>query len=217
MEDNSTIFTEFGDLFISSNNLLQQTFDILINSFIENNIGIADNFLSKSLAMSLKENLTALHADKQLLSAGTGNNQQLGFDKLFRSDKIYWLDRKHNDVSENSFFDLMDAFILHLNETCYTGINSYEFHYTLYEEGSFYKKHIDQFRDNDSRKYSMIMYLNEDWVAADGGELCIHHADSLQNIAPENGRIVFFKSNELPHEVLVTNKKRMSITGWLKG
>ena len=63
----------------------------------------------------------------------------------------------------------------------------------------------------------MIMYLNEDWVAADGGELCIHHADSLQNIAPENGRIVFFKSNELPHEVLVTNKKRMSITGWLKG
>jgi SM-20-related protein len=62
----------------------------------------------------------------------------------------------------------------------------------------------------------MIMYLNEDWQASDGGELCIHHTDSLQHIAPENGKIVFFKSSELEHEVLLSHKPRMSITGWLK-
>jgi Rps23 Pro-64 3,4-dihydroxylase Tpa1-like proline 4-hydroxylase len=50
-----------------------------------------------------------------------------------------------------------------LNATCYTGITDYEFHYTLYEKGSFYKKHFDQFRNNDSRQYSMIMYLNTNW------------------------------------------------------
>ena len=33
----------------------------------------------------------------------------------------------------------------------------------------------------------MIMYLNEDWQKADGGELCIYQADRRQNIAPENG------------------------------
>jgi SM-20-related protein len=43
----------------------------------------------------------------------------------------------------------------------------------------------------------MIMYLNTGWLAADGGELRIHHAHHQQNIGPENGRTVFFKSNEL--------------------
>jgi len=150
-------------------------------------------------------------------NAGTGNDALVHHDKKFRSDVIYWLDKKNNNEHERSFFTLMDSFILYLNKTCYTGITGYEFHYTLYPQGSFYKKHIDQFKNNSSRQYSMIMYLNEDWIAADGGELCIHHKDlSLQNIAPTNGKCVFFKSSELAHEVLLTNKPRMSITGWLK-
>ena len=62
----------------------------------------------------------------------------------------------------------------------------------------------------------MIMYLNAGWKKEDGGELCIYHPDCDQHIAPENGTTVFFKSSELAHEVLVTNKPRMSITGWLK-
>ncbi|HUZ59101.1 MAG TPA: 2OG-Fe(II) oxygenase [Hanamia sp.] len=99
---------------------------------------------------------------------------------------------------------------------CYTGINSYEFHYTLYVRGAFYKKHIDRFQNNDSRKFSMIMYLNIDWIPEDGGELSIHHEAGLQNISPMNGKVLFFKSNELEHEVLMTHKNRMSITGWLK-
>jgi SM-20-related protein len=195
---------------------LQQTFNTLINSFIENKVGIAEDFIEKSLSVNLKENLIALFTAKQLQSAGTGNNIHIEHDKLFRSDIIYWLDRKHNDVYENEFFDLLDSFVSHLNETCYTGITGYEFHYTLYKEGSFYKKHIDQFRNNDSRQYSMIMYLNDDWKEKDGGELCLHHKGKLQNISPTNGKMVFFKSNELEHEVLLTNKPRMSITGWLK-
>lgn len=195
---------------------LQETFDHLIDSFISNKVGIANDFLSESLSAHLKANLKNLYADKQMQSAGTGNDTEVVHDKRFRSDVIYWLDRKHDDVHENAFFDLMDAFVSRLNTTCYTGITGYEFHYTLYETGSFYKKHLDQFRNNDSRQYSMIIYLNTDWQEADGGELCIHHTESLQNISPMNGKSVFFKSSELEHEVLVTNKPRMSITGWLK-
>ena len=194
---------------------MEDTFNTLINSFINDRVGITENFLSPSLALHLKENLSALFSKGQLRAAGTGNDQ-VEHNKLFRSDVIFWLDRKHNDEYENAFFDLMDLFIKQLNETCYTGITGYEFHYTLYEKGSFYKKHIDQFRNNDSRQYSMIMYLNDAWEEKDGGELCIHHTDSLQNISPTNGKSVFFKSSELAHEVLMTNKPRMSITGWLK-
>ena len=195
---------------------MQKIFDTLIESFIEDRVGIAEGFLSDRLALQLKENLIKLFAEKQLQSAGTGNDTHVAHDKLFRSDIIYWLDRNHENVHENSFFDLMDSFVSYLNETCFTGINSYEFHYTLYEPGSFYKKHIDQFRNNDSRQYSMIMYLNEDWVDGDGGELSIHHEHGVQDISPLNGRSIFFKSNELAHEVLLTHKSRMSITGWLK-
>jgi SM-20-related protein len=195
---------------------LQKIFDTLIDSFINNKVGIAENFLSEKLAAHLKENLIILHTNKELIAAGTGNDKLIVHNKLFRSDSIYWLDRKHNNQYENDFFTLMDSFVEYLNQTCYTGITSYEFHYTLYEEGSFYKKHIDQFRNNESRQYSMIVYLNTNWALSDGGELCIHHADSLQNISPINGKMVFFKSSELEHEVLLTNKPRMSITGWLK-
>lgn len=196
--------------------MLNKTFDLLINSFIDNKVGIAEDFLNKDLSAHLKQNLIDLYQGKQMRSAGTGNDQQVVHDKLVRSDMIYWLDREHNNVYENDFFDLMDRFVLYLNNTCYTGITGYEFHYALYEEGSFYKVHLDQFGNNASRQYSMIMYLNADWKESDGGELRIHHQDSLQNISPVNGKSVFFKSSELAHEVVLTNKPRMSITGWLK-
>jgi SM-20-related protein len=62
----------------------------------------------------------------------------------------------------------------------------------------------------------MIMYLNTNWQKVDGGELCIYQEKVQQRISPENGKLVFFKSNELLHEVLKTNVPRMSITGWLK-
>ena len=195
---------------------MKNIFNTLINSFIENKVGVADGFLSDTLANHLKDNLNFLCKTNSMLHAGTGNDLLAVQNKLVRSDKIYWLDKKNNNQYENEFFDLMDSFILYLNRECYTGITSYEFHYTLYEVGSFYKKHKDQFRNNDSRQYSVIMYLNADWKIADAGELCIHHNGYEQKIAPTNGKMVFFKSSEIEHEVLTTHSPRMSITGWLK-
>jgi SM-20-related protein len=195
---------------------LQNIFDCLIDSFIDTKVGMADGFLTLPLAAGMKANLFALYAEKQFLSAGIGNDATQQHDKRIRSDKIYWLDRSHDNPFEIRFFALMDNFVSHLNRTCYTGITGYEFHYTMYEKGSFYKKHLDQFRNDKTRAFSMIMYLNIDWKPTDGGELCIYHTDSLQTIAPENGKCVFFRSSELPHEVLMTNVSRLSITGWLK-
>ena len=195
---------------------MQTTFDCLVNSFIADKVGLAENFLSVALAARLKANLIALYAEKQLQPAGIGNHALIVQDQLIRSDKIYWLDRQPNDLPENDFFDLMDRFVHYLNSTCYTGITGYEFHYALYEKGSFYKKHLDQFQTNKSRAYSMILYLNADWRENDGGELCIYHGDHVQMIAPCEGKCVFFESSELEHEVLPTHQPRLSITGWLK-
>lgn len=191
-------------------------FETLITSFIATNIGIADNFLSEKLSNHLKENLLSLNKQNRLLPAGTGQAETLSHNSEVRSDTIYWLDREHNNAYENEFFDRIEDFIEFLNRSCYAGINSYEFHYSLYEPGSFYKKHRDQFQTNAGRKYSMISYLNADWLKEDGGELLIQQSNSEQSISPTQGKTVFFKSNELIHEVLPTQQRRMSVTGWLK-
>ena len=195
---------------------MEEEFDTLINSYIENNVGIVAHFLTDELALLLKNNLIAHQKLLHLKTGRIGNDDAILKDVLIRSDKILWLDPTNKDVTEMKFFKLMDEFILHLNQTCYTGITGYEFHYTIYEKGSFYKKHIDQFQNNSDRAFSMILYLNIDWKIADGGELCIHHSDHIQNISPTNGKCVFFKSNLLEHEVLISNVPRLSITGWLK-
>lgn len=212
-----TSFTASGHIaIIFQQQILQKIFDVLIDSFISGQVGQTTDFLNASLVTRLKDNLSHLYSTNQMQSAGTGHAEGLTHDSLFRNDRIYWLDRSHNDAAENEFFSLMDDFVSYLNQTCYTGITGYEFHYALYESGSFYKRHIDQFRDHDSRQYSMIMYLNSNWTAADGGQLRIFHADRLEQITPSAGRTVFFKSSELEHEVMQTNRPRMSITGWLK-
>ncbi|WP_291130140.1 2OG-Fe(II) oxygenase [Flavobacterium sp. UBA7682] len=195
---------------------MEDSFETLISSFIKSKVGIADHFLSDDLCQHLKENILALQAENLLEKAGIGNDQKLQHNSQVRSDVIYWLDKKHNNIHENAFFEKMDAFVLYLNESCYTGITGYEFHYSLYEAGDFYKKHLDQFQDNSNRQFSMISYLNADWKAKDGGELQIYQTPTNQTISPNAGKTVFFRSNELEHEVLVTNVVRMSVTGWLK-
>lgn len=195
---------------------MEKDFETLIAGFIKNKVGISNHFLNDDLANHLKVNLLALFDEKLLVVAGTGNAEKLNHNSAVRSDSIYWLDRKHENQYENEFFDQIEDFIKYLNKSCYAGITGYEFHYSLYEKGSFYKKHLDQFRNNSSRQYSLISYLNADWIEGDGGQLMIHQPNNNQSISPTQGKTVFFKSNELVHEVLVTQQRRMSITGWLK-
>ena len=195
---------------------MEASFETLIASYMENKIGISEGFLSDELCEHLKRNLLALNNTQQLQKAGIGNDAKKTHNDLIRNDKIYWLDKRHNNVFENEFFAKMDAFVAYLNESCFTNIKSYEFHYSLYETGSFYRSHFDQFEDDSKRQFSMISYLNANWQTNDGGELLIHQKNNNQSIAPTQGKTVFFKSDELEHEVLVTNERRMSVCGWLK-
>jgi SM-20-related protein len=195
---------------------MEKTFETLITSYIDNNIGIATNFLSADLCKHLKENILNLHQQNQMKTAGIGNDDKLIFNDTIRKDVIYWLDRSHNNEYENAFFDKIDAFVAYLNQTCYTNINSYEFHYSLYQPGSFYKPHFDQFEDNSDRQFSMISYLNPNWTDSDGGELKIYQELTNDIISPNQGKTVFFKSQDLKHEVLETHQPRFSVTGWLK-
>ena len=195
---------------------MEASFETLISSYIKNKVGISEDFLGKALCQNLAANLLELNAADVLKEASIGNDSKIIQNSLIRSDKIHWLDKSHNNEFENEFFAKIDAFVAYLNRSCYTNISSYEFHYSLYEIGSFYKPHLDQFENDNQRQFSMVSYLNPNWQPQDGGELHIYQTNNNQMISPTESKTVFFKSDELKHEVLETNKQRLSVTGWLK-
>ena len=195
---------------------MTNNFDLLIDSYLDNNIGVDTNFLTAALCKGLQQNILQLQKDDLMMAAGIGNHQVKDADQKMRGDKIYWMDKSHDNIFEQEFLQRVDDFIEYLNRTCYTGINGYEFHYAVYEEGSFYKRHKDQFKNDSDRKYSLISYLNNNWLEEDGGQLVVYHNETAQTIQPRSQTAVFFKSDEMEHEVTLANRSRMSITGWLK-
>ena len=196
--------------------LMNNQFDLLIDSYLDNNVGIDSNFLTEKLSAGLQQNILQLQRDDKMITAGIGNEEVKDPRQKMRGDKIYWMDKSHPNIYEQEYLQLAEDFITHLNSTCYTGINGYEFHYAVYEEGSFYKKHKDQFKNDSSRKYSLISYLNENWLEEDGGQLLVYQNEVAQTIQPHAQTAVFFKSDEMEHEVTKAHRSRMSITGWLK-
>jgi SM-20-related protein len=191
-------------------------FEELIESFIGNKVGLSEHFLSIELSKLLQQNLQQLNRDNLMLPAGIGNHSTKDTTQKKRSDKIYWLDKKNKNIHEQAFLEHVEDFIDYLNKTCYTGINAYEFHYALYDTGSYYHRHKDQFQNNHDRKYSLISYLNDDWVAADGGALMIYGDEKTEAILPTIQKAVLFQSSETEHEVMIAHRPRMSVTGWLK-
>ena len=195
---------------------MEDCFETLISSYLDTKVGVVPDFISEELAENLVQRLFELKKQNLLKAAGIGNVAKLTHNAEIRSDAIYWLDRNNNNEFENQFLDQVDAFVTYLNRSCYTGITGYEFHFALFDKGSFYRKHLDQFQNNSSRQFSMITYLNQNWQPEDGGELCIYDEAKIQKVTPNNRKTVFFKSDELVHEVLETNKARLSVTGWLR-
>ena len=195
---------------------MEDCFETLISRYLDTKVGVVPDFISEELAENLVQRLFELKEQNLLKAAGIGNVAKLTHNAEIRSDAIYWLDRNNNNEFENQFLDQVDAFVTYLNRSCYTGITGYEFHFALFDKGSFYRKHLDQFQNNSSRQFSMITYLNQNWQPEDGGELCIYDEAKIQKVTPTNRKTVFFKSDELVHEVLETNKARLSVTGWLR-
>lgn len=195
---------------------MNNQFDLLIDSYLDTKVGIDASFLTEALSAGLEQNILRLQEEELMKAAGIGNEEVKDPGQKMRSDKIYWMNKDSPNIYEQQFLQLVEDFIDHLNSTCYTGINAYEFHYAVYEEGSFYKRHKDQFKNDSNRKYSLINYLNKDWLEEDGGQLLVYQNEGIQRISPQSKTAVFFKSDEMEHEVTKANRSRMSVSGWLK-
>lgn len=201
---------------VSANESDEWKFEELIQGLISGQFGVVDDFLDPDLLKGLRGNLQKRWSDGQMHPAGIGKRFSFQKNLKVRGDQISWIDNASEDIFEKAFVDRVSAFVEYLNHTCYTGINDFEFHYAFYEEGSFYQRHLDQFREDLGRKFSLVTYLNDDWSDDDGGKLSLYLQTRDVSIFPQGGRSVFFKSDEVEHEVHAASRSRISIAGWLK-
>lgn len=195
--------------------IMEEQYEALINGLLEHQYGTVEAFIPNELVADLRAQLLLNFEKGAMKPAGIGQKFSYTQNLKIRGDVIYWLEKEHN-AAEKAFLERMEHFIEYLNKSCYTGINAYEFHYALYQPGSFYKRHRDQFQVDHGRKFSLITYINDNWGPEDGGELLLYPKETTDRIMPEGGRAVFFKSDEVEHEVLPSNRARLSIAGWLK-
>lgn len=176
---------------------------------------VINNFLPASLYAEIREFFLHHLQIDDFSKAGIGSSGNRIVATSIRGDYVYWLDEQR-DTQLGGFFQLIGDLRDRLNRFCYLSLSGFEFHLAHYPPGSYYHKHLDQFKERNNRMISVIIYLNEQWQPEDAGELKIYHSSGREIIlSPLANRCIMFRSNLLAHEVLLTNASRYSLTGWL--
>ena len=194
------------------------TSDDIIQDLFEKRFSICDDFIPREIAETLFREGNSLWEDGAFRHAriGTGNKEQTRSE--IRSDKIHWLNPSSLTDAQQSYWDIIDELRIQVNRAFYFGLHEFEAHFAVYPEGSFYRRHLDQFDTTPYRFVSCLLYLNRDWKQEDGGQLRIYTSenDDYIDILPEFGRFACFLSADVPHEVLPSRRERYSLTGWLR-
>jgi SM-20-related protein len=201
----------------------------IADELAENSFSITDNFISQSEVEALSQSLKLLYNNGKMKKAGIGAQANFQIKNEVRGDFISWIDKQDTNETTIHFLTKIEQLKDFLNSSCYLGLKDYEAHFAYYPSGTGYQRHLDQFKQSDSRQISFICYLNVGWKPSDGGNLYIYlpkensketreekiMAERIIDIAPIAGRLVCFRSHLLEHEVTTAYKDRLSITGWL--
>jgi SM-20-related protein len=197
------------------NNELTSQLNKLADQIAENGFAVIDDFLSNEEI----DSVLALQGFKngllQFKKAGIGKNQDKQINEAIRGDYIQWIDPNNAEPPLLTYLGKLKQMIAFVNQSLFLSLKDCEVHQTIYPIGSFYKRHLDQFKKDDHRKLSVICYLNKDWKEADGGQLRMFIGTESRDILPLAGRLVCFRSDLLEHEVLPATRERLSLTGWL--
>ena len=202
-------------------NLPEAAYNQLADDLAEKGYGIIEDFLTEAEIERLRKFIEQQRSDGELQKAGIGSGLDYQVDKSIRGDLIQWIDPEEAGEVTNRYLTQLRELSQYLNRTLFLSLKDAEIHYTVYPVGTVYQRHLDQFRQNDHRKLSVLCYLNEDWQETDGGQLRLYfpstskQAETSLNILPKGGRLVVFRSDLLEHEVLAASRPRYSLTGWL--
>ena len=194
---------------------MNSVFDRVADGLADHGYAVIDQFLSQQEvdAILLMEEFQS--EGTGFKKAGVGNSKSLQIQEAVRGDLIQWLDKKNSPASVQTYLNRLDELVLFLNQALFLSLKDVEAHMTIYPAGSFYKRHLDQFKQDDHRKLSVICYLNNDWNEEHGGQLRMYLPDRSLDVLPTAGRLVIFRSDQIEHEVLPATRSRLSITGWV--
>jgi len=178
---------------------------------------IVPGFIPPALLVALRDEALRRESAGELHAARVGHGTGLTADTATRGDLISWLDDATASAAELELGVLFEALRLAINERLFLGLGSYDGHYAVYPTGAVYARHLDRFRDDDLRIVSCILYLNEAWLALDGGALRLYlAAGATHDVLPLGGTLVTFLSDQFPHEVLAATRPRIALTGWFR-
>ena len=190
-------------------------FETVVDGLAEHGYAVIDDFLSGSEVDSILKVDDFKNALLQFKKAGIGKQGEKQINEGIRGDYIQWIDPQTPKAPIKLYLKRMEELVQYINQTLFLSLKDYEVHMTVYPIGSFYKRHLDQFKKDDHRKLSVICYLNTDWKEAQGGQLRMHLPNGTKDVFPVAGKLVCFRSDQIEHEVLPATRERLSLTGWM--
>lgn len=188
----------------------------IIDDIAEKGWSEIPNFLPEDFCRSLLNEMISYWNSGEFKKAEIGKGDSQTRIPEIRSDFIHWFDPNNLTELQNQYHNIINELKDNLNRDFYLGLEDFEGHFAVYPEGSFYKKHLDQFRSQQLRQITCILYLNFDRKENDGGELRIFTDEGTIEIIPNACKFICFRSDQIYHEVLICKSKRYSITGWLR-
>lgn len=196
---------------------MENKIEKILNDLDHQGWSVQENFFPHTLIQELKTRLNSLRDKGILKQAGVGRENNFHIEQSIRNDEIVWFDENNKNESQIKFLDITQQLQDSINEKFYLGLFELEIHFALYAPNAFYKRHLDQHKNQDTRVITVIAYLNKDWDMDDGGELQIYLKNGkTMSVLPNAGTLVCFMSAEFEHEVLPAKRERASITGWFR-
>ncbi len=177
---------------------------------------ILRDFLQPEIVSRLREEAREGIARNEFHEAGVGRGSDHEVENAIRGDKVLWLDPGAATPAQQAYWRACEDLQLDLNRGLFLSLVSFEAQFAFYGPGAFYKTHVDRFETADERMISCTLYLNDSWRKEDGGALRLHVEGGPVDVLPEAGTMVVFRSDSVPHEVLVSMRERYSITGWFR-
>jgi SM-20-related protein len=190
-------------------------FDAIADGLATDGYAVADEFLTPAEVEAILTMEEFKNGANHFKKAGIGKKQDLQINEAVRGDHIQWLDKTSAAEAAKIYLNRLGDLIQYLNQSLFLSLKDYEVHMTVYPAGTFYKRHLDQFKSDDHRKLSVICYLNNNWKEEHGGQLRMYLPDRALDVLPIAGRLVCFRSDQIEHEVLPATRERLSLTGWI--
>lgn len=178
-------------------------------------------FLEVGLAADLSRESLCSWEQGVFRRAGVGRGGSLAIREDVRTDHVMWLSDEEASPCQRDYLEMLEEMRVVLNRGLFLGLVDFEGHFAVYPPGGFYKPHLDRHRETQDRILSVILYLNPDWQAGDGGELRMQTTPGEKlgefiTVEPRMGTLVCFLAEDFWHEVLPAHKTRASVTGWFR-